>query len=216
MPTQVHESTSHKLSRDVDLLHILSDIGYHHLYKHLRLYEYQKKKFQKRGSWVVECSRRVVWDSTKQNYTKLPVFTVQMCVCEKLYGWLVAVKSFSQHWLSILTNKSRVSLAPSENGHILHEATVHIYFLQSTVIFEVKLFWRTGQGFFEVGSWLSLLLYNLIERKREKSSTSKKKSLVLCTFLFSGQQWEFIPHKGLTRLKITAHSNLSCIFQKFP
>lgn len=120
-------------------------MGYHHLLEHLRLYEYKKKKF-KRGSWVVECSCSIMGGSTKQSYKKLPVFTVQMC--EKLYNWLVAVNSFSQHWLSILTNKSGVSHTPSENGYILHEATVHIYFLQSTVIFKVKLFWSSRTRFF--------------------------------------------------------------------
>lgn len=75
---------------------------------------------------------------------------------------------------------------------------MHIYFLQSKTIL------KSRTSCFEGGSWLSLLLYNLTERKREKSSTSFKKSLVLCTFLFSGQKWEFIPHKGLARLKITS------------
>lgn len=148
MPTRVQESTRHRLSRDVDLLYVLSDTEGTITY--LNIYDFMnktKKQKIKKGSWVVERSCRVLWGSTKQNYTKLPVFTVLICVCEKLYGWLVAVKSFSQHWLSILTNKSRVSLTPSENGHILHEATVHIYFLRSTVIFKVKPFWRAGHVF---------------------------------------------------------------------
>lgn len=145
MPTRVHESTSHRLSREWTCCTSSVTHGVPSPTWTLKTLWIQKKKF-KRGSWVVECCCSIMGGSTKQSYTKLPVFTVQMC--EKLYNWLVAVNSFSQHWLSILTNKSRVSHTPSENGHILHEATVHIYFLQSTVIFKVKLFWSSRTRFF--------------------------------------------------------------------
>lgn len=91
--------------------------------------------------------------------------------------WLISTcKLDSQQRLSILTNKSRVFSPHSENGSILHKATACICFLQSTVIFKVKLFW-SSRTLFEVGFWLSLLLYNQTEREGEESSASLKKIL---------------------------------------